>query len=90
MNFFTEFKRVCDSLRTHKSAAFWLFREFMYGPTHAAIKAWLTLFWDNVNRHDWTIATYVEVVNHLLGRYPTDAVIRKADEKTHRFKKEAR
>lgn len=43
INVLTEFKRVCDSLRTHKGAPVWLFREFTNGPALAVIKVRLIL-----------------------------------------------
>lgn len=86
INFLTKFKRAYDSSRIHCGAAVWQFRKFTSGPALADIKARSTLLSNDANRHKGTITTYVEVVNHVLRRYATDAVIAKADEEIRNFK----
>lgn len=58
----------------------------MNGPALATMKAWLTLSSNNANRHEGTSTSYEDVINLLLMRYVTNAVIGKADEEISTFK----
>lgn len=81
ISFFTEFKRACESSRIHEDSAFWLFQEFMTGPTLLAIKERLTLTPNDLNKHEGTIPSYDREVNHLSRSFDTNIIISKADEK---------
>lgn len=65
INFLTEFKRACDSLRIRKGAAVWHLRESMNGSALAAIIMKLTLFSNDANSHEVTFPSYTGMVNHL-------------------------
>lgn len=78
INLLTEIMRACDSSQIHEGTAIWLFIEFMSGPTPTAIKARLTFTSNDADWQKGTIATYPMVVNHLLMRYATNAVIANA------------
>lgn len=58
----------------------------MNSPALAVIKTPSTLSWNDANRHERTITTYVQVVSHLLRRYATDAVTARADEEMFNIK----
>lgn len=79
-HFLTDFKRPCDSSRTHEGATVWVLRKFMNSPDLDAIKAQLSLLSNGSNRHDGTITTYAEVVHHLLRLDATENIIMRADE----------
>lgn len=55
-------------------------------PAFAAIKAQFILSTKDAKRYDGTILSYDGVVNHLLRRYETEAVIAKAVEEIRNFK----
>lgn len=78
MNYLTEFRRMFDSSRIREEAAVGLFRDFMSGPTLAAIKVRLTLSSNDANGQKENMMSYAGVVNHRLRRYTTDAEITKA------------
>lgn len=63
-----EFKRACDFSRTYEDATFWLLRDFVIDSILVAIKARLTLFSNDGNKHERAIITNDWVVNHLLRR----------------------
>lgn len=81
IHFLTEFKRACESSHILDDATVWPFREFMYGPGLAVIKAWLTLISKDANRQEVSIKIYARVANHSLRSYATDAVIAKRTRK---------
>lgn len=85
-NLLTACKQACDSLRMHEGDEVWLFPEFMNGHTLANIKVRMILFLYDANRHEGTITTYAEVVNYRLGRYGTDTVTTKADDRIRNSK----
>lgn len=58
----------------------------MTGAALSAIKAWLSLSSNDANKHKGAITSYGGVVNHLLGRYPIEAVIAKDFEGVHNFR----
>lgn len=58
-------------------------------PALAVIKARLTLSSNDTSMHKGLIMSYAGVVNHLLRRYCTEAIIAKTDEKIRSFKQGA-
>lgn len=85
IDFFTEFKWVCDSSRIQKGATVWLFWDFMSSLTLVAINVWLALSSNHANRQESTITFYTGVVDYLLRRYAIKAVVPKFDEEIWNF-----
>lgn len=66
ITFLTENKRDCDSSRSHKGPAVWLFSEFMTGTALASITALQNLSPDDVNQHEGLATSYAGVFVYLL------------------------
>lgn len=58
INFSSEFKRTRNLSRIQDGAAAYIHRESMNCFDLTAIKAWLTLSWNDANKHDGSITTY--------------------------------
>lgn len=85
-NILTEFKCACDSSCIHEGSAVWLFQTFVNCHALVAIKTRLAWSHNYATSHDEPITAYVEVLNHILKRYVTDADIARAGEDIHKFK----
>lgn len=81
----TEYKRDRNSSRIHEGTAVGLDREFINSPVLATNKARLILLSNNANSSEGTIKVCAQVVNQILRRYVTYAVIAKADEEIRNF-----
>lgn len=79
-NELADFKHVSDFSGIHKGAPVRRFRDFTSGLALSAIKPWLALSPNDTDENDGTITCNTAVVNYLLKRYATDAVIEKAEE----------
>lgn len=87
IDFVLMFKQACNSSRVHEDAAAQLFQDFITSLALVAIRTRPTMSSNYVNIHKETSRSYVEVINHLLRRYSTNAPIAKAYEKSENSSK---